>query len=47
MKWEYKVIRTDRDVETVLNVLGAKGWELINIHFYSQWTLFFKKPVVD
>jgi len=34
MAWEYKIVTSsdETDDETMLNELGAEGWELISVH---------------
>lgn len=34
MAWEYKIVTSsdETDDETMLNELGAEGWELVSVH---------------
>jgi Domain of unknown function (DUF4177) len=31
VKWEYKVVRFEKEAEDVLNTAGADGWELASV----------------
>jgi hypothetical protein len=39
---EYKVIDTGKDLEAVLNVLGAEGWQVVGVTTKKQ--LFIAPP---
>lgn len=47
-KWEYKLVPSERDVEALLNQLGAEGWELIAINIGhspgSRAMYYLKRP---
>jgi hypothetical protein len=35
-RFEYRVIDTDRDIETRLNQLGAEGWQVVGVTTKKQ-----------
>jgi hypothetical protein len=35
-RFEYRVVDTDRDVETRLNALGAEGWQVVGVTTRKQ-----------
>jgi hypothetical protein len=41
-RFEYKVIDTGKDLEAVLNALGAEGWEVVGVTTKKQ--LFIAPP---
>jgi hypothetical protein len=41
-RFEYKVIDTGKDLEAVLNVLGAEGWQVVGVTTKKQ--LFIAPP---
>ena len=42
MRYEYKVIDTGKDVERLLNELGAQGWQVVGVTTKKQ--LFIAPP---
>lgn len=52
-KWEYKLLRKRKvQAESILNVLGEQGWELIHVESHwinseEQWDIVyhFKRPI--